>query len=131
MSNATMSTLTEGMEFFFPSSRKPNVYMGFDDGLHMYEAANGTIYDTANDCVISLKKAPKGSKVAKATKVKKTRKIVTAKQREKSIKATTSVKDSKVLEARMDAVEESLEILKAAMKTQSEALQAITKVLGS
>lgn len=113
-----MSQLSVGDTFYFSKSRKPNEYTGFNNGQHTYIAANSNHYSTKNDCVVSLNKAPKGAK-----------KVITRAQRERSIKATTSIEPLKAIQAQVDANTESLEILKAAMKTQSEALQAITKVI--
>jgi len=129
-----LADLPDSVNFRFPKGNKEYMILALDGDTVSY--ANPDKPDSVYTCpashdVVALKEGVAFRKVSKKGKLsaKQARpafkKVITAKQREASIKGTTHVSDFKVLEARVASLESGQSQIQASLKTQSEALAAI------
>lgn len=126
MTHHHVGTLRVGEGFQFPKGFRPYIVASVEADVVYYHKPNSDdLYSCpATHDVVKLDGDLKISKKAR-------KKTVTAKQREKAIKGTTSVNDFKVIEARLAALESGQSQILASLKTQSECLGKQTDALAA
>jgi hypothetical protein len=133
-----LNVVSIGSFFRFPKGNKTYQLDSLESGRALYTSGNDSIYDcpaTHEVVLIALdddgqpKAVRKVSKAKPKTKRKAFKPFNSRDVMESKIKGTTSVSNLKVVEARLTGLEETMTIIAASLKTQSEALKMIAEAL--
>lgn len=132
-----LNVVSIGSFFRFPKGNKTYRLDSLESGRALYTSGNDSIYDcpeTHEVVLVALDNdgQPKAvRKVSKAKpKAKGKRKAFNSRDvMEAKVKGTTAVSNLKVVEARLTGLEETMTIIAASLKTQSEALKMIAQAL--